>query len=359
MTDMVRFMDAPEYEEAVRRIWEDVVFRKMYITGGIGTAQYHDEGFGDPYLLPNRSYCESCAGIAHVLWQHRMALLRGDARYADVMELALYNGAISGIALAGNAFFYQNPLESKGARRRTWINLACCPTNLARLIPQVGGMAYALGDGRVFINLYMAGEAELEVADGVRVTLTQTTDYPWDGRVRVVVFPEAAAEFALCLRIPGWASGRPVPGDLYRYAKEAREPVRLTVNGEAVDATPAGDGYVHLQRRWKAGDAVELQLPMVPRRVVSHEKIEANRGRVALMRGPLVYCLEAADHGGDDVREFVLPRTAGLSAAHRPDLLGGVTVLRADAGEKSLTAVPYYAWANRDEGPMTVWMREE
>ena len=363
MADIARLMQAPEYEQAVERIWRDVIERKMYITGGIGTAQYHDEGFGDPYLLPNRSYCESCAGIAHVLWLHRMALLKGEAKYADVMELALYNGAISGIALSGDAFFYQNPLASKGARRRPWIGLACCPTNLARLIPQVGGLAYALSADKLLVNLYVSGKATFETGGGVRVSLKQETDYPWSGRVRLTVSPAQPYEFALCMRIPGWTLGRPVPSDLYRFADAASAPATLTINGESVDASPGRDGYLHLRRRWESGSVLELDLPMVPRRVYAHDKVEEDRGKAALMRGPLVYCLEAADHGGADVCALSLPHEAPLSAIHRAELLGGVTVLRAvgrDGQQQGvqLTAVPYYAWANREPGSMTVWIRE-
>jgi uncharacterized protein len=358
MTDIARFMDAPEYARAVERIWQDVVFRKMYVTGGIGTAQYHDEGFGDPYLLPNRSYCESCAAIAHVLWQHRMALLMADAKYADVMELALHNSAISGIALSGDAFFYQNPLASGGARRRTWIGLACCPTNLARIFPQVGGFAYAVRGRSLFVNLYLAGAAVLELEGGVRASLVQHTNYPWDGHVRLEVSPDAPCEFELCLRVPGWALGRPVPGDLYRFADEETAPVTLKINGAPVDASPGLAGYVRVRRRWQVDDVVELDLPMATRRVYAHEKVEENRGKVALMRGPLVYCLESADHAGEDVRKLKLPSDAALSAVHWNELLGGVTVLRAQGNDTALTAVPYYAWSNREEGAMTVWMRE-
>ncbi|MHC4165873.1 MAG: glycoside hydrolase family 127 protein [Planctomycetota bacterium] len=363
MADIARFTDAPEYENAAERIWHDVVSRKMYITGGIGTAQYHDEGFGDPYLLPNRTYCESCAGIAHVFWQHRMALLKGQAKYADVMELTLYNGAISGISISGDKFFYQNPLESKGARRSSWIGLACCPTNLARIIPQVGGFAYARDKRKVYVNLYLAGEASFRIDDSVTVKIAQDTDYPWNGRVRLTVTPDRASEFTLCLRIPGWALGRPVPSGLYRFADAKVAKIGLKVNGLTADASVKNDGYVHLRRLWKAGDAVELDLPMPIRRVYAHEKVEEDKGKVALMRGPIVYCLEAVDHGQVDVFKLALPREAELSAEHRPGLLGGVTVLRAAGLDEKqrrleLTAVPYYAWQNRDRGAMTVWINE-
>jgi len=270
MADIARFMDAPQYERAVGRIWHDVVFHKMYITGGVGTAQYHDEGFGDPYLLPNRTYCESCANIAHVFWQHRMNLLEGDAKYADVMELAMYNAAIAGIAISGDRFFYQNPLASRGGRRSSWIGLACCPTNLARFIPQAGGFAYAQHHNTIFVNLYMAGEATINLGGGTTVTLRQRTDYPWNGHVRLTVHPQHVIDLTLCLRIPCWARGRPVPSDLYRFADPAVPPVVLRIDGQVVEGTPSGDGYVHISRRWQPVDravhlgsnTVELDLPM-------------------------------------------------------------------------------------------------
>ncbi len=362
MADIARLMDAPEYARAVRRLAADVVGRHMYLTGGIGTNQHGDEGFGDPYRLPNESaYCESCAAIAHVLWQHRMNLLTGEAQYADVMELALYNGVLSGISLAGDAFFYQNPLASRsGGQRRSWIGLACCPTNLARIIPQVGGLVYVQQEGRLDVNLYAAGAAALTI-DGAKCRVEQETAYPWDGRVTLRLAPEQPREFDLCLRVPGWARGRPVPGDLYRFADAEAPPVELTVNGAAATAV-SEDGYLRLSRRWQAGDVVELNLPMPVRRVYAHEAVEANRGKVALMRGPLIYCLEAADHSETDVFSLALPRDSRIAHEHRDELLGGATVLRGRAatgdGPAPLTAIPYYAWANRQAGPMTVWIDE-
>jgi DUF1680 family protein len=365
MADIARFMDAPGYEGALDDIWRDVVGRKMYITGAVGTGQYGDEGFGDPYLLPNNSaYGESCAAVAHVLWQHRMNLLKGQVKYADVMELALYNGVLSGISISGDQFFYQNPLASKGGgRRSSWIGLSCCPTNLTRIIPQVGGLAYARGKRQVYVNLYLAGEASVKMDDGVTVKLAQQTDYPWDGRVRLTVTPDRASEFALCLRIPGWAQGRPVPGDLYRFGDPKVPPVGLKVNGQGADPSPQDGGYVHLQRRWQAGDVVELGLLMPVQRVYAHERAQDDQGKVALMRGPIVYCLESVDQPGVDLFSVALPRETDLRAEHRAGLLGGVTVLQgsalADAGRPvTLTAVPYHAWANREKGAMTAWVRE-
>ncbi|MEI8372214.1 MAG: beta-L-arabinofuranosidase domain-containing protein [Planctomycetota bacterium] len=381
MADMVRFMDAPGYEKALDDLWSDVVGRKMYVTGGIGSGQYDDEGFGDPYLLPNDSaYCESCAAIAHVLWQHRMNLLKGQAKYADVMELALYNGVLSGISLSGDQFFYQNPLTSeKGERRKKWIGLSCCPTNMARIIPQVGGLAYAVGKRQAYVNLYVAGEATLKIDEGATVKLNQQTDYPWNGRIRITVTPDQASEFTLCLRVPGWAMGRPVPSDLYHYCsvvgkkdagetpapqKDAGGTPTLQVNGQLADVAPQQDGYLHLQRRWQAGDVVELDLPMPVQRVHAHEKMKENQGKVALMRGPIVYCLEAVDQpAGVKLSQLRLAGDADLRAEHRPELLGGVIVVQGNALADAdrpvmMTAVPYCAWANRDKLAMRVWIDE-
>lgn len=362
MADIARFSDAPEYEKAVERIWQDVVSRKMYITGGLGTAQYGDEGFGDPFLLPNRTYCESCAAIAGVLWQHRMNLLKAEAKYADVMELILYNGMLSGIAISGDKFFYQNPLESRGSERRNWIGLSCCPTNLARIIPQVGGLAYAREKDDLYVNLFMNGKANITLDGRKTVKLVQETNYPWDGSVKLTVTPTQASMLTLCLRIPGWALGHPVPSDLYRFSGPKHEPIAIKVNGQAVNAESKADGYVHIKRLWQAGDVVELDLPMPVRRVLAHEKVEADRGKVALMRGPIVYCLEMVDHPDIDMTRITLPRESELQPEHRLEFLGGVTVLRGqtlvEAKPTELMAVPYYAWCNRERGAMRVWIDE-
>ena len=366
MADILRFTEAPGYEKALDHLWDDVVGRKLYITGGLGSGQYDDEGFGDAYLLPNESaYNESCAAIAHVFWQHRMNLLKGQSKYADMMELALYNGVLSGISISGDHFFYENPLASEnGGPRVPWIGLSCCPTNLARIFPQIGGLVYAQSKKQVLVNLYAAGTAKLQMDDGSTLKLTQQTEYPWDGKVRLTVDPAQATDFSLKLRIPGWAIGRPVPSDLYRPTDAKVSPVVLTINGEKTDAAPGEDGYVHLQRNWKAGDVVELDLPMPTRRILANEKVEADRGKVTLMRGPMVYCLEAADQPDVNLTRLILPRAAEMTAKHRSDLLGGVTVLEGEAladGSKpvKVTAIPYYAWQNRSKGAMTVWIPEK
>jgi DUF1680 family protein len=364
MADLARFSEAPEYAAVLDQLWHDVVGRKLYLTGGLGTAQYGDEGFGDPYLLPNKTYCESCASIAHVFWQHRMNLLEADAKYADVLELVLYNSAISGMSLSGDSFFYQNPLESRtGAERSKWIGLACCPTNLARFTPQVGGFVYAHKGDQVFVNLFAAGAGTVAMDDGSTVKITQETNYPWDGRVNLTITPEKPSDFDLCLRIPSWALGKPVPGDLYRFASTDTAPVSITVNGAAVVAKPWQGGYLHLERAWKAGDLVELDLPMPVRRVLAHEKVQENKGKVALMRGPVVYCLEGIDNKDIDLFTLNLPRSTELTIEHDAELLGGVTLIRAQGLDEKknpvkLTVIPYFAWANRGKGPMTVWIKE-
>jgi hypothetical protein len=292
-----------------------------------------------------------------------MNLLKGQARYADVMELVLYNGAISGISISGDGFFYQNPLESRGARRSSWIGLACCPTNLTRIIPQVSGLAYTQGKNRLYVNLFASGDALVKMDDGLKVKLVQKTNYPWDGHVKLTVTPEQTSEFTLCLRIPGWALGRPVPSGLYRFADSKVAAVGLKVNGKTIDAAPQEDGYVHLKRSWKVADVVELNMPMPIHRVYAHEKVLADQGKVSLMRGPITYCIEAVDNPNVDVLSVALPREAELRAEHRDRLLGGVTVLQGKVLDDrqhpvTLTAVPYYSWANREKGAMTVWINE-
>ncbi|MDP6523311.1 MAG: glycoside hydrolase family 127 protein [Kiritimatiellia bacterium] len=375
MTDIVRFMKAPGYERALDSLWDDIVGRKMYVDGGVGTAQYGAEDFGDPYLLPNKTYCETCANVAHVFWQYRMNLLKEQSKYADVMELALYNGVLSGISLSGNEFNYRNELTISGKSRRSWIGLSCCPSNMSRLIPQVGGFIYARGKSRLYVNLFAAGTASLKLDDGTKLELIQETNYPWDGNVRLTVTPDNESRFTLCLRIPAWALGRPVPSDLYRFVDSKVPPVGLKINGEAAKAKAKRDGYVHLKRKWKAGDVVELDFPMPVHRVYAHEKVKEDVGKVALMRGPIVYCFEAPDYPDTDVfksnksrNSLFLPKDATIKAEYRAELLGGATVLTGQAlsdgedGQRpvNMMAIPRYAWGNRskEKQAFTVWVDE-
>lgn len=365
MADHARFSDAPEYAKAVRILWEDVVYRKMYLTGGLGTDQYDDEGFGDPYVLPNKSYCESCASIANVFWQHRMNLMDGDAKYADVMELALFNSAISGISISGNRFFYQNPLESKeGAERSNWIGLACCPTNLARFIPQVGNLFYARKNDKILVNLYGSGAGSIELGGNNKVSIQQETSFPWEGLVNLTFTMDQPAEFEICLRTPGWVNGKPVPGDLYRNSGEGLPMSTVVVNGELIETTQDKNGYVNIRRTWKTGDVIVLNFPMLVNRVHAHDKLEENKGKVSLMRGPIVYCFEGIDNPGVDLFNVSLPKDVDMITEYRPDLLGGVTLIRTtgiDANGKPvpLIAIPYYAWANREKSPMNIWLHEK
>ena len=359
MADVAALTGDQAYIDALDVLWTNVVARRMYLTGGIG-ARHHGEAFGDDYELPNaEAYAETCAAIANALWNHRMFLLHGDAKYLDVLERTLYNGFLSGISLQGDTFFYANPLSSDGewpfnvrtgAVRYPWFECSCCPTNVARLLPSLPGYAYAHRDGDLYVNLYVAGTATVVTSAG-GVTLTQDTDYPWSGAVKLTVDPPAESAFTIRLRIPGWARGEPVPSDLYRHLDASGAAPSLQVNGAPADLE-LDRGFAVVRRHWRPGDVVELDLPMPVRRVVSHEGVAGNRGRVAVERGPLVYCAEGADNGGTAL-ELTLPDAAVLTAEHDAGLLGGVTTIRAG----SITLIPYYAWSHRGAGEMTVWLQ--
>ncbi|MFA6239765.1 MAG: glycoside hydrolase family 127 protein [Candidatus Hydrogenedentales bacterium] len=375
MADVASLTGDEAYLRALDAIWEDVVSKKIYITGGTA-AKREGEAFGAAYELPNKeAYNETCAAIANVYWNARMFLLHGDSKYVDVLERTLYNGFLAGVSMSGDRYFYPNPLECDNAFafnhgtlcRNPWFDCSCCPVNVVRIIPALSGYVYAVRDDSVYVNLFIGGEGKVKAA-GTDVTLTQSTQYPWDGAVDIAVAPGKAAEFALLLRVPCWATGSPMASDLYRYVDAASAPVTFAVNGAAV--TPEmNKGYAVLRRAWKAGDTVHVEFPMAIRRVLSNDKVTTNAGRVALERGPLVYCIEGVDHGGHALN-VALTDDAGLSVEKRGDLLGGVTVLRGKALAKEhtadgkaettkeieLTAVPYYAWAHRGEGEMEVWL---
>ncbi len=327
VADVAALTGDADYIRAIDRLWEDMVSRQMYLTGSVGVFD-HGEGYSQPYDLPNlKAYNETCAAIANALWNHRMFLLHGDAKYIDVLERIIYNGFLSGISLSGDQFFYPNPLACDGRFRfnhgdlvrSPWFGCSCCPVNVVRFIPSIAGYVYAQRGDEVFVNLYVAGSGTIQRKAG-KLRLEQQTRYPWDGKVKIVVQPEPAGPFALKLRIPGWAQGRPVPSDLYRYAGQPTDPIRLTVNGQPAELT-LQDGYATLRRQWQPGDVVELDLPMPVRRVLAHENVADDRGRVAVERGPIVYCVEGADHGGR-VLNLVLPDDAQLAPEHRAGLAG-------------------------------------
>ncbi len=369
MADVAALTGDQDYLRASDAIWEDVVGKKLYITGGIG-ASGRGEAFGTPYEMPNMTaYNETCASVGNDFWNHRLFLLHADARYIDVMERTLYNGLISGVSLDGKAFFYPNPLESVGQHQRSpWFGVACCPGNITRFLASVPGYVYAQRGDAIYVNLFAAGRAAIDTGGGRTVEILQATRYPWDGRVRLTVNPDDARAFTINVRIPGWARNAPVPSDLYRFLDPPGEPARLAVNGRQVELA-VEKGYVAIDRTWVPGDVIELTLPMPVRRVVASEQVEADRGRVALQRGPILFAAEWPDNPNGRVRNLVLTDRAPLASSFRADLLNGVQVVTGTARalaydgagkvtsvEQRFTAIPYYAWANRGRGEMIVWL---
>jgi DUF1680 family protein len=368
MADVSALGGWPEYAAAIGRIWDNVVGKKLYITGGIGaTGEY--EAFGADYELPNaQAYAETCASIGNALWNQRLFELHGDGKYIDVLERVLYSGLISGVSLSGDRFFYQNPLESAGKTERSaWFEVACCPANIARFLPTLPGYIYAAGGDDLYVNLFVAGSGKVELS-GRSVELIQETKYPWEGTVKFLVNARPGGEFTIKLRIPGWARNEPVPSDLYRFLDRNEQPVRLWVNRKPVDIK-VEKGYVLLRRKWRTNDLIELILPMPTRRVVAKEQVKEDAGKVALQRGPIIFCAEGVDNGGR-VLNLILPDDAKLEHWFRPDLLGGVAIITANAlaldrstdgrvldrRPQRFMAVPYFAWANRGPGEMRVWL---
>jgi uncharacterized protein len=351
---------------ALERLWRNMTTKRMYVSGGLG-SRYEDEAFGGDYELPNeRAYTETCAAIASVMWNWRMLIISGDARYADLMEHTLYNAVLPGLSLDGRHYFYQNPLADDGThRRQPWFGCACCPPNVARLLASLPAYFYSVSEDAVWVHLYAEGAATVDLDGGRTVRLTQRTGYPWDGEVQISV--EGEGDFTLLLRVPSWCELGCI----------------LTVNGEAIDASTAPGSYAEIRRTWRVNDTVHLSFPMPVRMVGCHPYVAENAGRVARMRGPLLYCVEQTDNPGLDPRDLILPAAPEPSASFDPELLDGVVALtipaeilapddawetrlyrtvpddpdnrRAEASE--VTAVPYYAWANREPGAMRVWLR--
>lgn len=364
MADIAALTGDVAYRDAVLRVWRDIVTRKMHRTGGVG-ARHEGESFGEAYELPNlTAYNETCAAIAQCHFNHRLFLLNGKAKYADVLERVLYNGMLSGVSYDGERFFYPNPLASDGGHERSpWFDCSCCPTNVCRFIPAIPGHAYAVRGREVFVNLFVAGSAKVALPDGSAV-LEQRTDYPWDGGVVIRVTPSAGADaFTLRVRVPGWARGEALPGGLYRFGEEQAPEATFTLNQgqrrsvfDAVDA----DGYLSIDRRWSDGDELNLHFPMPVRRVFADQRVEADRGRVALQRGPLVYCVEHADVTEGEASEARVAGDARFELGENKALCGGVrTITWQNPGEqRTNTAIPYYAWAHRGPGEMEVWLKQ-
>ena len=370
MADVAALTGDLDYIHAIDRIWDNIVGKKYYITGGIG-ATAAGEAFGKNYELPNMSaYCETCAAIANVYVNHRLFLLHGESKYYDVLERTLYNGLISGVSLEGNGFFYPNPLESIGQhQRQPWFGCACCPSNVSRFIPSLPGYIYAVKDNNVFVNLFMSNTSNLKVA-GKNVTLEQTTQYPWNGDVTIGINKNSAGQFKLKIRIPGWVRNQVVPSDLYAYSDGKRLKYNVKVNGEVVEGE-LQDGYFCIDRRWKKGDKVNIHFDMEPRTVKANHKVEADRGRIAIERGPIVYCAEWPDNDFDVLSVF-MNLNPKFEVEKKPDLLYGINQLKTNAQVLSyddsgrlttkdvlLTLIPYYAWAHRGQGSMAVWLPQE
>ncbi len=368
MADVAALEADDKMRAAGDRIWENLVHTKLYLTGGIGAAGGH-EGFGREYELPNMTaYNETCASVGMDYWNHRQFLLHGDAKYVDVMERTLYNGLISGVSLKGDTFFYPNPLESNGQHaRQQWFGVACCPGNITRFMASVPGYIYAKRGDVLFVNLFAAGSADADLAGG-KVKIAQQTRYPWDGAVRMTLTPDQARAFTVNVRIPGWARDEPVPGSLYRFMDKAPAQPSLKVQGHDVPMK-IENGYVAINRTWTAGDAIELNLPMPVRRIVADDRVDADRNRVALQRGPIVYAAEWPDNPNGKVRNIVLSDANSLTPEFRPDLLNGVEVIKGRAvglalqangtvtrTEQPFLAIPYATWANRGRGQMAVWL---
>lgn len=373
MADIAAMKNDSDYAQAIERLWEDVVFKKMYLTGGIGSS-HQGERFTDAYDLPNKTaYNETCAAIANMLWNQRMFLLHGNAKYIDVLERTLYNGFLSGISLSGKEFFYPNPLSCDGRfpfnqgrlGRSGWFGCSCCPVNIVRFLPSLPSYIYAQHDDEIYINLFIGSEGKITLGEN-QVTLTQRTSYPWSGRVDIQVEPSQSEKFTVNVRIPGWVQGKPVPGDLYRYADPVPANYTIKVNGKPV-RQELQSGYIALSRNWQKGDLISIDFPMPIRRVVSHPNVKANQSRVALERGPIVYCLEATDHHGA-VSDLFLPDETALNVQFEESFFNGSVQIHAIAkqvfleGEKrssrsvKMTAIPYHLWAHRDVGEMVVWL---
>ncbi len=331
---------------------------KIYLTGGIG-SRHRGEAFGGPFELPNlTAYNETCAAIGSLVWNHRLFLLTGDARAVDVLEQTLYNAVLAGVSLGGDEYFYTNPLESDGAfafnegrtGRQPWFTVSCCPGSLCRFLPSLPGCQYAVKGRSIFANLFIAGRASVETEAGA-VRIVQETSYPWSGGVRFTVSPERPARFGLRVRIPGWAREEILGASLYRFDRASPRTVSLRLNGSEV-RPPEENGYAVIDREWRAGDVVELALPMPVRKVRCDTRVEENRGRTALQRGPIVYCVEGRDSRAP-LEDLALREESELEARHLPDTLGGITAILGEG----FMAIPYYAWANRGPGPMRVWLR--
>lgn len=375
MADVAALTGDSAYIKAIDAIWNNIVNKKYYLTGGVG-ALHNGEAFGANYELPNlTAYNETCAAIAMVYFNQRMFMLHGDSKYIDCLERTLYNGVISGMSIDGGKFFYPNPLASDGKykfnadntiERQPWFGCACCPSNLCRFIPSVPGYMYAVKDNSVYVNLFSDNTSTISVGKG-KVVLIEKTMYPWNGDVRIDVVSNSAGKFNMKIRIPGWLRNKVVPSDLYFYDDSIKLNYSVSVNGKKVDGQ-IDNGYLTIDRKWKKGDNIDIHFDMKPRLVKANANVYDDYGRVAVERGPLVYCAEWADNDFD-VFHFILNKNTAFTVNDKPKLLGGIKEVTAnglvfttdDNGKvsvdnKIITLIPYYAWCHRGPGKMIVWM---
>lgn len=364
MLDVAALGGWTEYARASQKLWENVVHKKMYLTGGLGsTGEY--EAFGADYELPNeRAYAETCAAVGNAFWNQRLFQMEGDGKYIDVLERIIYNGIISGVGLSGDRFFYQNPLASRGKyERSSWFEVACCPANAARFLATFPQHIYGLSEEEIYVNLFVKSTANFEFKKS-KIEIIQETKYPWLGSVKLGINPSRVREFTLCVRIPGWAQGQPVPGDLYRYLNAEKSQIMVRLNRK-LKPVNIDRGYLRFRRKWRKGDVIEILFPMPVLRVVANDEVVEDRGKVAVERGPIVFCAEGKDNGGSALN-LALSDSTNLQQWYRNDLLGGVVAITGsglvvdekgnEIRKQNLFLIPYSAWANRGAWEMMVWL---
>jgi len=368
MADIAAITKNKAYLNAITMIWEDIVFRKIYITGGIG-ATGGNEGFAGPYILPNMTaYCETCASIGDIFTNHRLFLLHGETKYIDILEKTLYNSMLSGVSLSADRFFYPNPLESNGQhQRRAWFGCACCPSNVARFVPAIPGYIYAVTDEDLYVNLFISNDADITLGNS-KVRISQEANFPWNGKVVLSVFPETEKRFSLEIRIPGWVINQAIPGDLYRFDDNIEETYSILLNGEKIE-TEFENGYAEIERKWKKGDRIDIDFPMPVRKILADERIEEDKGKMAFQRGPIIYCAEWPDNNTGNVRNLVIEKETPVKSEFIPSLLEGTQVIRTTGfqtkrkldgtieklSDEPVTLIPYALWNNRGPGQMMIW----
>jgi len=369
MADIAAIEGGEDYLDAISKIWEDIVCRKIYITGGIG-ATGGNEGFAEPYFLPNMSaYCETCASIGDIFTNHRLFLLHGESKYIDILEKTLYNSMLSGVSLSGDRFFYPNPLESNGQHsRQAWFGCACCPSNVARFVPAIPGYIYAVTDKDLYVNLFASNNAEFMMGER-KIRIAQRTDFPWDGNVEISLFPETPGRFSVRIRIPGWAVNEAIPCGLYKFDGKNDEDYLIQLNGDTIIPL-VENGYAVIEHKWDKGDQIAISFPLPVRKVKADERIRDDIGKVAIQRGPVIYCAEWPDNNTGNVLNLVLDENAQFSTEFDPSLLNGTQVIKTSGWQtrrtlegnvdllpgEYITLIPYALWNNRGPGQMRVWL---